>query len=271
MGKRKNKGRNGIIIKTPEEISKMRVACETASEILQKVAKYIIAGRTTREVDLYAAELMKERACKSAFLGYRGFPGFTCISPNIEVVHGIGSDYVIKDGDIISVDVGITKNGWIGDNATTVAVGNVDLETKRLLAVTEQSLYEALAFAREGELLGDLCGAVEDYVKPSGFSVVKEFVGHGVGRDLHEEPQVPNYRPFGKTPRLKEGMILAVEPMINIGTPRVRILDDGWTVITGDKKNSAHFEHTVLVTKDGPDILTARPREATPELLGIEL
>lgn len=271
MGKRKNKSRNGVIIKTPEEISQMRVACETASEILQTVAKFITAGKTTKEVDLYAAELIKERACKSAFLGYRGFPGNICISPNIEVVHGIGSDYLIKDGDIISVDVGITKNGWIGDNATTVAVGNVDHETKRLLAVTEQSLYEAISFAREGELLGDLCGAVEDYVKSSGFSVVKKFVGHGVGRDLHEEPQVPNYRPIGKTPRLKEGMVLAIEPMINIGTPRVKILDDGWTVITGDKKNSAHFEHTVLVTKEGPDILTARPREATEELLGIKL
>ena len=273
MGKRKKRARNGIIIKTPEEIAQMRVACETASDILQNVAKFIAdgIGKTTKEVDLYAAELMEERNCKSAFLGYRGFPGFTCISPNIEVVHGIGGDYVIKDGDIISVDVGITLNGWIGDNATTVAVGNVDDETKKLLAVTEQSLYEALSFAREGEYLGDLCGAVEDYVNPFGFGVVKEFVGHGVGRDLHEEPSVPNYRPVGKTPRLKEGMVLAVEPMINVGTPRVKILDDGWTVITGDKKNSAHFEHTVLVTKDGPDILTARPREATPEQLGITL
>lgn len=272
MAKRK-KSRNGIIIKTPDEIAQMRVACETASDILQNVAKFIAdgIGKTTKEVDLYAAHLMEERNCKSAFLGYRGFPGFTCISPNIEVVHGIGGDYVIKDGDIISVDVGITLNGWIGDNATTVPVGNVDTETKRLLAVTEQSLYEAMSFAREGEYLGDLCGAVADYVKPFGFGVVKEFVGHGVGRNLHEEPSVPNYRPVGKTPRLKEGMVLAVEPMINLGTPRVRILDDGWTVITEDKKNAAHFEHTVLVTKDGPDILTTRPREATPEQLGITL
>ncbi len=270
MSKRK-KSRNGIVIKTPDDIRQMRVACETASVILQTVAKFIFAGKTTKEIDLYAAELMKEHGCKSAFLGYRGFPGYTCISKNCEVVHGIGGNYVIKDGDIISLDVGIIQNGWIGDNATTVAVGNVDDATKRLLAATEQSLYEALAFAREGELLGDLCGAVEDFIKPTGFSVVKEFVGHGVGKDLHEEPQVPNYRPIGKTPRLKEGMVLAIEPMINAGTARIKILGDGWPVVTGDKKNSAHFEHTVLVTKNGPDILTARPREATPDLLGIKI
>ena len=271
MAKRKKRKSNGVIIKTPEEIAEMRVACETASDILQNVAKFITAGKTTLEVDQYAKELMKERDCVSAFFGYRGFPGQICISPNEEVVHGIGGEYLIKDGDIVSVDVGITKNGWIGDNATTVAVGNIDNETKRLLAATEQSLYEALSYAREGEYLSDLCGAVADHVKPYGFKVVKEFVGHGVGRDLHEEPSVPNYRPEGRSIVLKEGMVLAVEPMINIGTPRVKILKDGWTVITGDRKNSAHFEHTVHVTKDGPDILTARPREATPELLGIEM
>ncbi len=269
MGKRKKRKSSGIIIKSPQEIAEMRIACETASEILQNVAKFIGVGKTTLDVDQYAEELMRERDCVSAFHGYRGFPGQICISPNEEVVHGIGGEYVIKDGDIISVDVGITKGGWIGDNATTVAVGNVDDETKRLLAVTEQSLFEALSFAREGEYLADLCGAVADYVNPYGFKVVKEFVGHGVGRDLHEEPQVPNYRPEGRSIMLKEGMVLAVEPMINIGTPRVKILKDGWTVITGDKKNSAHFEHTVHVTKDGPDILTARPRTALPEQLGI--
>ncbi len=272
MAKRK-KNKSGVIIKSPAEIKEMRVACETASDILQTVAKFIAdgIGKTTKEVDLYAAELMKERDCVSAFLGYRGFPGYTCISPNEEVVHGIGDDYVIKDGDIISVDVGITKGGWIGDNATTVAVGNIDLETKRLLCATEQSLYEALAYAKDGEYLADLCGAVEDHVHQFGFKVVKEYVGHGVGRNLHEDPAVPNYRTHGRSIRLREGMVLAVEPMINIGTPRVKTLSDGWTVITGDKKNSAHFEHTVLVTKDGPDILTARPREATEELLGIKM
>lgn len=271
MGKRKKRKSNGVIIKSPVEIAEMRVACETASEILQSVAKFIEAGRTTLEVDQYAEQLIRERDCISAFYGYRGFPGQICISPNEEIVHGIGGDYLIKDGDIISVDVGVLKNGWIGDNATTVAVGNVDDETKRLLAVTEQSLFEALSYAREGEYLADLCGAVASHVKPYGFSVVRDFVGHGVGRDLHEDPQVPNYRPEGRSIMLKEGMVLAVEPMINIGTPSVKFMKDGWTVITGDRKNSAHFEHTVHVTKDGPDILTARPRTATPELLGITL
>lgn len=270
MAKRK-KNSSKIPLKSPAQIKEMRVACELASEILQATAKFIQAGKTTGEVDAYAAELMKERDCVSAFLGYRGFPGYICISPNEEVVHGIGGDRVIQDGDIISIDVGIVKNGWIGDNATTVPVGNVDEETKRLLAVTEQSLYEALQYAKDGVFLADLCGAVAEYVRPFKFGVVKEFVGHGVGQELHEEPQVPNYRPHGRTPRLREGMVLAVEPMVNAGTPRVKILDDGWTVITGDKKNSAHFEHTVHVTKDGPDILTARPREATPAQLGITL
>lgn len=269
MAKRKRKTGNGIVIKTPREIEEMRGACQLASEVLQQVAKFIAVGKTTAEVDAYAGELIKEAGAKSAFLGYRGFPGNICISPNEEVVHGIGSDRLIKDGDVISIDIGVVKNGWIGDNATTVPVGQVAEETKKLLAVTEQSLYEALQFARDGVLLGDLCGAVEDYVTPFGFTVVKEFVGHGVGRDLHEEPQVPNYRPHGRTPRLREGMVLAVEPMINLGTPKVKILDDGWTVISRDREASAHFEHTVCVTKGDPDILTARPREATPEILGI--
>lgn len=270
MAKRK-KNSNKIPIKSPAQIKEMRLACETASAILQATAKFIEVGKTTAEVDAFAAEQIKEHGCVSAFLGYRGFPGNICISPNEEVVHGIGDDRVIEDGDIISIDVGIVKGGWIGDNATTVPVGNVSEEVKRLLAVTEQSLYEALSYARDGVFLADLCGAVADYVRPFKFGVVKEFVGHGVGKELHEEPQIPNYRPVGRTPRLREGMVLAVEPMINAGTPRVKILDDGWTVITADNKYSAHFEHTVLVTMDGPDILTARPREATPEQLGITL
>ena len=260
-----------IPIKSAADIRKMRIACETASEILQLCAKAVAPGKTTGEIDAYAGELMKERNCKSAFLGYRGFPGQICISRNEEVVHGIGSDTVIRPGDILKIDVGITKGGWIGDNATTVPVGEVSLETKRLMCATEQSLYEAIDHARNGTLLADLCGAVEAHVQKYNFSVVKEFVGHGVGRDLHEEPQVPNYRPRGRSPKLRPGMVLAIEPMVNIGTPAVTILSDGWTVITNDRKNSAHYEHTVLVTNGQPDILTARPREATEELLGISM
>lgn len=258
-----------IPIKSPREIDAMRLAGATASEILQLLAKEVAPGRTTGEIDKLAAALMAERACKSAFLGYRGFPGQICISVNEEVVHGIGGDRKIMPGDIVKIDVGIVKNGFIGDNATTVAVGDVALETRRLLAATEQSLYEAISHARAGRRLADLCGAVEEYVSPLGFTVVREFVGHGVGRRLHEEPQIPNYRPHGKSPILMAGMTLAIEPMINLGTPRVRILDDGWTVITEDRKPSSHFEHTVLVTPGEPEILTDRPRTALPVMLGL--
>lgn len=261
--------RTRIPIKSPREIEAMRVAGSTASAILQALAREVRPGVTTREIDRLAAELMREHDCKSAFLGYRGFPGQTCLSVNEEVVHGIGGDRVIQPGDVVKIDVGIVKNGFIGDNATTVPVGDVPLETRRLLAATEQSLFAAIDFARAGKRLADLCGAVEAFVKPLGFAVVREFVGHGVGRRLHEEPQIPNYRPSGKTPVLMAGMTLAIEPMVNAGSAGVRILDDGWTVITEDRKPSSHFEHTVLVTEGEPEILTARPREALPEMLGL--
>ena len=258
-----------IPIKSPREIAFMRTAGEIASTILQALAREVAPGRTTGEIDLLAAELMREHDCKSAFLGYRGFAGYTCISINEEVVHGIGGPRVIQPGDIVKLDVGISKSGFIGDNATTVAAGDIPLETKRLLAATEQSLFEAIKHARAGHKLADLCGAVEEFVAPLGFTVVREFVGHGVGRRLHEEPQVPNYRPRGKSPTLLAGMTLAIEPMVNAGVPSVRILDDGWTVITEDRKPSAHFEHTVLITDGEPELLTWRPREALPEMLGL--
>lgn len=255
MGKK-----NKIRIKSEADIKMMRVAGGVASDVLQRAAAAIKPGVTTKEIDLYAAELMKEHNCRSAFLGYRGFPAYTCISVNEEVVHGIGSDLVIKDGDIVSIDVGVLKNGWIGDNALTVAVGNVSEEAKQLMIVTEQSLFESIGLARAGLPLADLCGAVEDYVTKFGYNVVRDLVGHGVGKDLHEEPQVPNYRPSGKTPILKPGMVLAIEPMINEGTGSVRCLEDNWTIITKDGKLSSHFEHTVLVTDGEPEILTMRPR-----------
>jgi len=247
----------------------MRVAGTIAATILQALAKAVEPGRTTRELDQLAAELMRQHDCKSAFYGYRGFPGYTCLSINEEVVHGIAGPRRIMPGDIIKIDVGIVKNGFIGDNATTVPAGDIPLATKLLLAVTEQSLFEAIRHARPGGRLADLCGSVEAFVTPRGFTVVREFVGHGVGRKLHEEPQVPNFRPSGKSPTLMPGMTLAIEPMINAGVPHVRILDDGWTVITEDRKPSAHFEHTVLITHGEPELLTWRPREALPEMLGL--
>lgn len=247
----------------------MRVAGSIASSILQELAKATKPGVTTGDIDQLAAELIRQHDCKSAFLGYRGFKGQICISVNEEIVHGIGGPRRILPGDIVSIDVGVVKSGFIGDNATTVAVGDVSLETKRLLAVTEQSLFEAIKFARAGTKLADLCGAVEAFVVPHGFTIVREFVGHGVGKRLHEEPNVPNFRPHGKTPTLMPGMTLAIEPMVNAGVPGIRILDDGWTVITEDRKPSAHFEHTVLVTAGEPEILTWRPREAEPAMLGL--
>jgi methionyl aminopeptidase len=261
--------RHRIPIKSPREIDAMRVAGGVASAILQALAREVSPGRTTAEIDRLASELMRERDCRSAFLNYRGFPGHICISVNEEVVHGIGGPRRIMPGDIVKIDVGIIKGGFIGDNATTVAAGEIPPETRRLLAATEQSLFEAIAHARAGSRLADLCGAVEAFVKPQGFTVVREFVGHGVGRRLHEEPQIPNYRPQGRTATLMPGMTLAIEPMVNAGVPSVRILDDGWTVVTGDRKPSAHFEHTVLVTAGDPEILTDRPREALPEMLGL--
>lgn len=258
-----------IPIKSPREIEAMRVAGQAASAILQTLTREVVPGRTTGQIDQMAAELMRSHDCRSAFLHYRGFPGQICISINEEVVHGIGGSRRIMPGDIVKIDVGIIKGGFIGDNATTVPVGDIDLETKRLLAATEQSLYEAISRARAGQRLADLCGSVEAFVKPRGFTVVREFVGHGVGRRLHEEPQVPNYRPSGKSPVLVPGMTLAIEPMVNAGSPSVRILADGWTVITEDCKPSAHFEHVVLITAGEPEILTWRPREALPEMLGI--
>jgi methionyl aminopeptidase len=262
--------RNKIKLKFGRELELHRIACQTASAILQELAATIREGITTKELDELAGRLMKERHCRSAFLGYRGFPAQTCISINEEVVHGIGSSHrIIQDGDIVSLDVGIVLSGWIGDNAVTVPVGTISDETKRLLAATEESLYQAIAHCLPGKRLADVCGAVEDFVRPRGFTVVREFVGHGVGRELHEEPQIPNYRPQGKTPILEPGMTLAIEPMVNAGTDKIKILADGWTVVTEDLKPSAHFEHTVLITQGSPEILTWRPRTALPEQLGL--
>ena len=258
-------------IKTESEIRKMRVAGEAASEVLQASAAFIKPGRTTAEVDAFAADLIAERGGTPTFFGYRGFPGNICISINEEVVHGIGGSRRIQPGDLVSIDIGVTLGGWIGDNAVTVPVGPVSLESQRLLAVTEQSLFEAIDHAREGVRLADLCGSVETYVNRHGFTVVRQLVGHGVGKDLHEKPEVPNFRPSGSTPKLKAGMVLAIEPMVNTGVGEVDWLDDGWTVVTADRKPSAHFEHTVLVTDGDPEILTWRPRTALPEQLGVTL
>jgi len=253
-----------IPIKNAREIEKMRQACRTASDILDRVSDLVRPGITTKEVDEAAADFMSDAHVKSAFLGYRlghrVFPGNICISLNDEVVHGIGSQRRIQYGDIVKLDIGIIQDGWVGDNATTVPVGVIDQRTDLLLRATENALARAIRVAREGRRVGDICAEIEDEARQSNFSVVREFVGHGVCRKMHEEPQIPNYGKRGSGSKLKAGMTLAIEPMINVGTSDVRLLEDGWTVRTADGMPSAHFEHTVLVTNDEPEILTWRAK-----------
>jgi methionyl aminopeptidase len=220
----------------------------------------IAPGVTTGEVDHRASQLMSEAGVKSAFLGYKKFPGHICIGLNEEVVHGIGGSRPIAYGDIVKMDVGIIRDGWIGDNATSVAVGIIAPETERLLTVTERILRGAVELARPGHRVGDISNFVETEAVKNGFSVVREFVGHGVGRRLHEDPQIPNFGKRGVGPKLKAGMTLAIEPMINLGTEKVRILPDKWTAVTADGQPSAHFEHTVLVTDHQPEVLTWPPK-----------
>jgi methionyl aminopeptidase len=249
-----------IPIKNEKEIEKMRLACKTASEILERTSLLVRPGITTGEVDQAAADFMAEAGVKSAFLGYRKFPGNICISVNEEVVHGIGGPRKIQYGDIVKLDIGVVRDGWVGDTATTVPVGMIAAETQRLLLVTENTLRLAIPYATEGRRLGDLCSAIEENVVSNGYSVVREFVGHGVGRKLHEEPQVPNYGKRGSGPKLKSGMVIAIEPMVNMGSAAIQVLKDNWTVVAADGKPSAHFEHTVLITRDQPEILTWREK-----------
>jgi methionyl aminopeptidase len=253
-----------IPIKSAKEVEKMRQACRTASDILDRVSDLVRPGISTKEIDEAAAVFMQEARVKSAFLGYRlghrVFPGNICISLNDEVVHGIASQRRVQYGDIVKLDIGVIEDGWVGDTAATVAVGMVDERVDLLMRVTENALERAIRIAHEGTRLGDICAEIEDEARRNRLSVVREFVGHGVGRKLHEEPQIPNYGKRGSGPRLKAGMTLAIEPMVNLGTAAVRLLDDGWTVVTADGLPSAHFEHTVLITKDEPEILTWRAK-----------
>jgi methionyl aminopeptidase len=245
-----------IILKTGADLEAMRAACAVAGKVLDDIVAFVKPGVTTRQVDEFAAERMKFYGGKSAFLGYRKYPCYTCISVNEEVVHGLANERELRFGDIVSVDVGVNYKGFIGDNARTVAVGGCGVLAQRLLDVTEQSLYLGIAAAKLGNRVTDISRAIQDYVEGNGFSVVREFVGHGVGRTMHEEPQVPNFVDQKMDQKLKPGMTIAIEPMVNAGSADVKILKDGWTVVTRDGSISAHFEHTVLVTENEPEILT---------------
>ena len=251
-----------IPIKTAAEVARMRVACRLSAQLLAEVAAQVRPGATTGELDAFAAERMRALGVQSAFFGYGGFPGYTCISLNEEVVHGIPGARAINAGDLVSVDLGVVADGFIGDNATTVRVGAVDAESARLCEVTAAARAAGIAAARAGSRLGDVGHAVQAVAEAAGFSVVRDYCGHGVGRKLHEEPQIPNYGLPGKGPVLRPGMTLAIEPMVNQGTHRVEVLPNRWTVRTCDRKRSAHFEHTVLVVPDGPaEILTCAEKK----------
>jgi methionyl aminopeptidase len=245
-----------IILKSERDLEAMRPACAIASAVLNEIAAFIRPGVTTRQVDEYAGERIKSYGAKSAFLGYRKYPCHACISVNEQVVHGLAGSRVLNFGDIVSVDVGVVYNGFIGDNARTVAVGGCGVLAQKLMDVTEKALYEGIAQAVPGNRVADISRAIQTYVESNGFSIVREYVGHGVGRSMHEEPQIPNFVDGSATQKLRPGMTLAIEPMVNAGLPGTKTLNDGWTVVTQDGSLSAHFEHTVLVTEGEPEILT---------------
>jgi methionyl aminopeptidase len=235
----------------------MSGACRIVAEILEGLKSYIVDGITTADIEAFVDEGLRKRGAVAAFRGYRGFPSSVCVSVNDQVIHGIPSGSArIKNGDIVSVDLGAGFEGFFGDAAITVPVGNIGQQARRLIEVTEQSLQYGIAMVVEGNRIGDISSAIQRHIEANGYSVVRAFVGHGIGRSLHEDPAVPNFGRPGQGPRLKEGMTLAIEPMVNAGGSDVRILDDDWTAVTVDGSLSAHFEHTVAVTKKGPKILT---------------
>jgi methionyl aminopeptidase len=245
-----------IIRKTPEQVDLMAAAGEILVRCLKMLTAKVRAGVTTEELDAAAEKFIRSQDAFPAFKGYRGFPGSICASPNSMVVHGIPDPDELKRGDILSIDVGVIKDGWVADAAMTVPVGPVSPEAKRLLEVTKASLFAGVEQMRPGNHLGDVSSAIQRTVEAEGLSIIRTLVGHGIGREMHEEPQVPNYGEPGKGPELEEGMVLAIEPMVNAGGPLVRMGDDGWAVYSEDESLAAHFEFTVAVTADEPRILT---------------
>jgi len=245
-----------IILKSKSEIEKMAFACRIVAEVLQMLVRAVHPGLTTLQLDVIAERNIRVRGGVPAFKGYRGFPNTLCVSLNEQVVHGIPSKRRLRAGDIIGLDLGAKWEGYYGDAAVTIPVGQIPLETERLLTTAQEALYMGIKEVSPGKHLSDISHAIQRYAETRGYNVVRAFVGHGIGTALHEEPQVPNFGPPGRGPRLKTGMVLAIEPMVNIGDADVEILDDGWTVVTADGQLSAHFEHTVAITDEGPQILT---------------
>jgi len=259
-----------IVCRSQSEIAKLRRVNQLVARILAELRKTVAAGVTTRDLDQLAERLVEEAGAEPAFKGYHGYPATVCASVNEQVVHGIPSSRALVNGDIVSIDMGAKLDGFFGDCAVTVPVGEVSAETTKLLRVTEEALFQGIDAVKPGARVSDIGAAVQSHVEARGFSVVREFVGHGIGTSLHEEPQVANYGPAGSGPRLSEGMVLAIEPMVNAGRPSVKVQSDGWTAVTTDGSLSAHFEHTVVVTREGTEILTllaeemARVRQMLP-------
>jgi methionyl aminopeptidase len=252
-----------ITCRSQVEIERMRTANQLVADVLADLAAEVAPGVTTADLDRRAERLVRDAGAEPAFKGYRGFPATLCASVNEEVVHGIPSPQrALREGDIVSLDIGVKVGGFYGDSAVTVPVGRVPEETATLLRVTSEALDRAIAQARVGGRLSDIGHVVQHWVEAHGFSIVREFVGHGIGERLHEDPQIPNYGPPGRGPKLAEGMVLAIEPMVAMGRPETRLLADGWTAVTRDGSLAAHFEHTVAVTVNGPLVLTARPEGA---------
>lgn len=245
-----------IVLKSPREIERMRAACRIVSDVLTALRELIQPGISTYDLERVAADEARKRKASCAFKGYHNYPSSLCCSPNSQVVHGLPTKSPLKSGDLLSLDFGILYDDYYGDAAITVPVGEISTAAAALTEATEASLYAGIEKARVGNRLGDVCSAVQQYVENRGYSVVRDFVGHGIGKNLHEDPQVPNYGAAGKGVRLKPGMVLAIEPMVNEKGHEVRVLEDNWTVVTCDGGLSAHFEHTVAITANGPDILT---------------
>jgi len=244
-------------LKTPREIERMKPASRIVAEILLELREVVRDGITTAEIDRLAEEKTLKRNAKPAFKGYRGFPASICISINHEVVHGIPSPKrIVKSGDVVGLDFGVIFDGFFGDSAVTVPVGEITPEVQNLLRITEQALYKAIEAAVPGNFLSDVSAAIQTLADEHHFGIVREFCGHGIGRALHEDPPVLNYVQSGKGPKVKPGLVIAIEPMINLGSEKVKVLEDGWTVVTLDGRPSAHFEHTIAVTPEGPEILT---------------
>jgi methionyl aminopeptidase len=248
----------GIKLRTAEEIELIRAACQVVADVLAKIAPEIKPGVTTEYLDSVAEKLIRERGAEPVFIGYRGYRHATCISVNEEIVHGIPGAKVLKNGDIVGLDLGCRLNGYCGDTAATFPVGKVSAAASRLLKTTELALQVAMKQVRAGGYLGDISAAIQKVAETNGYSVVRELYGHGVGTELHEDPLIPNFGKPGEGPQLKTGMVLAIEPMLNIGTWQIKTLADGWTVVTADGSLSSHFEHTVVVGDEGPEILTKR-------------